>query len=119
MLWTCTVVVGSGTLQTNNMGEMVAIQQFFEQVVLACLALFSVSQATARVITGTLSENVLNWKFNICLCPIDHGIPRPFFLVVALIVACVAHLIYFLGNTQNFFVLATIVSGVPLGWSGH
>ena len=115
MLWTCTILVGSGTLQTNNMGEMVASRGFPEHVAPACLALFSVAQATARVVTGAVSEAALNWKHHSCLCFIDYGIPRTFFLVMASFLAFIAHLVLSFGNILTVFVIGSVLSGIAFG----
>lgn len=115
MLWTCTIVVGSGTLQTNNMGEMVASRHYPEALAPSCLALFSVSQATARVVTGAVSEAALNWKQHHGLCFVDYGIPRPFFLVISSALACVAHLILSFDSTEIVFVVGSVLSGVAFG----
>lgn len=115
MLWTCTMVVGSGTLQTNNIGEMVASRGFPERVAPACLALFSVSQATARVVTGAISEAALNWKHHSRSCFVEYGIPRPFFLVIASAVACLAHLILSFASEISVFVSGSIFSGIAFG----
>eukprot|EP00977_Amphora_coffeiformis_P006319 scaffold1352_cov180-Amphora_coffeaeformis.AAC.9 len=115
MLWTCTILVGSGTLQTNNMGEMVASRGFPEHVAPACLALFSVAQATARVVTGAVSEAALNWKHHHCLCFIDYGVPRTFFLVIASFLAFVAHLVLSFGNMLPIFVIGSVLSGIAFG----
>ena len=114
MLWTCTIVVGSGTLQTNNMGEMVASRGFPEQAGAACLALFSVSQATARVVTGAVSEAALNWKLQ-GSCFIDYGIPRPFFLVIASSIACLAHGVLYFADELVVFVTGSVLSGIAFG----
>lgn len=115
MLWTCTIVVGSGTLQVNNMGEMVASRGFPDQVAPACLALFSVAQATARVVTGAVSEAALSWRNHGCFCLAEHGIPRPFFLVIAASLACIAHWILSFGNLLLVFVIGSVLSGVAFG----
>lgn len=116
MLWTCTILVGSGTLQTNNMGEMVASRGFPEHVAPACLALFSVSQATARVVMGAVSEAALHWEHdNRCLPFLQHGIPRTFFLAIASLVAFVAHLVLTLGHLLPVFVMGSVLSGIAFG----
>lgn len=114
MLWTCTIVVGSGTLQTNNMGEMVASRGFPEQAAAACLALFSVSQATARVVTGAVSEAALNWKLQ-GFCFVDYGIPRPIFLVIASSLACLAHVVLYFADELVVFVTGSVLSGIAFG----
>jgi MFS family permease len=115
MLWTCTVVAGSGTLQVNNMGEMVASRGFPEHVAPACLALFSVSQATARVVTGALSEAALRWKAQYCPCFVEYGVPRPFFLVIASVLSCLAHFVLSFGNVLPVFVIGSVLSGIAFG----
>jgi len=113
MLWTTTVLVGAGTVMTNNLGEMVESLGFAEATTPAALALFSVAQAAGRVATGAVSESALNWNTR-RFC-IDNGIPRPFFLVLASCIGFMSHLILGTATHEFFFVLATSASGVAFG----
>ena len=80
MLWTTTILVGAGTVETNNMGQMVEALGFDKAVTPASLALFSVAQAFSRVMTGALSEAALHWNLSSSprrqrlLCMIDYGL---------------------------------------------
>jgi len=113
MLWTTTILVGAGTVETNNMGQMVEALGFPDDVSSASLALFSVAQAATRVATGAISESALNWNTRSCL--IDNGVPRPFFLVVASLVGFVAHLILAFAVDEIPFVFGAALSGAAFG----
>jgi len=115
MLWTTTILVGAGTVETNNMGQMVESLGFTDTVTPATLALFSVAQAAGRVMTGAVSEAALNWNTRSCF--IDIGVPRPFFLVVASLVGFVAHITLALSTNQIPFVFGTALSGAAFGMS--
>ena len=113
MLWVTTILVGSGTYKTNNMGEMVDSLGFPDAVTPAALALFSVAQALARVVTGVFSEATLHWKVDSCC--IDHGVPRPFYLVVASATAALTHFMLALSTGQVWFVIWCTLSGLSFG----
>lgn len=113
MLWTTTILVGAGTVETNNMGQMVESLGFEAQVTSASLAFFSVSQAAARVFTGSLSESALNWKTRSCC--IDNGLPRPFFLLAASLVGFVAHVILGFASSETLFVAGSALAGAAFG----
>jgi len=113
MLWTTTILVGAGTVETNNMGDMVEALGFPEAVTPASLALFSVAQAAARVATGAVSESALNWNTR-RFC-IDNGVPRPFFLIVASVVGVISHFILGLANHEFFFVVGAAFAGAAFG----
>ena len=113
MLWTTVILTGAGTVETNNMGQMVESLQFDPSITAASLAFFSVAQAASRVFTGTISESALTWNTN-AFC-ITKGIPRPFFMVVASIVGCVAHFVLGMAKTEFIFVLGVTLSGVAFG----
>jgi hypothetical protein len=113
MLWTATILVGGGTVETNNMGQMVESLQFPPVVTSASLALFSVAQAAGRVATGAVSESALNWSTNRCW--IGNGVPRPFFLVVASLLAVVAHTILAVSEDETTFVFGITLSGLAFG----
>ncbi|CAJ1952388.1 unnamed protein product [Cylindrotheca closterium] len=113
MLWTTTILVGAGTVETNNMSQMVEALDYSPDVTSASLALFSVAQALARVATGAISEAALNWKGNEWWG--YGGVPRPFFLVVASAVGIVAHAILALSVHESMFVFGVTLSGCSFG----
>ncbi|GKY93808.1 hypothetical protein MPSEU_000348000 [Mayamaea pseudoterrestris] len=113
MLWTCTLIVGSGTVETNNMGQMVEAMGFSASVAPASLALFSVAQSASRVATGTLSEAALGW--NTKRFGIDNGVPRPAFFVLASMVAFIGHGVLSVSNNEFGFVLGVTLSGIAFG----
>lgn len=113
LLWTTTILVGAGTVETNNMGEMVQSLGFADAVTPASLALFSVAQAAGRVATGAISEAALGWNTK-RFC-IDSGVPRPFFLVIASLVGFFAHFVLGLAQSEFFFVVGSALSGVAFG----
>ena len=116
MLWTTTILVGAGTLESNNMDKMVEALGFRKEVTPASLALFSVAQAAARVFTGALSENAAHWRrVHLCMGGDVGGIPRPFFLVLAAVVGLWAHIILGAARTQNVFVVGAALSGAAFG----
>lgn len=104
--WTCTVRVGSGTLMTNNMGQMVEALHFAPRTAASALALFSVAQAAARVGVGTLSDAALGW---------GKGIPRPAFLIVSTASGILAHALLAVGTSLPIFVLGVVASGMAFG----
>jgi MFS family permease len=107
MLWTTTILVGSGTYKTNNMGEMVESLGFSNALTPATLAIFSVAQAAARVVTGVSSEAALVGSWN--------G-PRPLFLVIASVISLVAHVMLAISTTSQLaFVVGCTVSGIAFG----
>jgi hypothetical protein len=114
MLWSTVILIGAGTVMTNNMGQMVEALSFPEEVTSATLALFSVAQAAARVATGALSESALNWNTR-GQCCIDNGVPRPTFLVAASIVGFVAHFSLAIATDEVPFVFAATMSGFAFG----
>jgi len=115
MLWTCIILVGSGTVMTNNMGEMVKALGFSSLVNSSSMTLFSVAQAFARVLTGSISESALQWRVS-CWGP-GTGIARPTFLVVASIIGVVAHLLLAVAKGQVEFIIGVALSGVAFGMS--
>jgi len=115
MLWTTTILVGGGTVQTNNLGQMVESLGFSDEVTPATLALFSVAQSGGRIITGAASEAALTFETR--LCCIDKGVPRPFFFVAASLAAIFAHTILAIATNQLSFVIGITLSGVAFGMS--
>jgi Major Facilitator Superfamily len=113
MLWTTTILVGAGTVVTNSVGQMVQALGLDSKVTAASLAFFSVSQAAARVLTGSLSESALGW--NTRMCCIDSGVPRPFFLLVASLVGFVAHLLLGFAQSEIAFVIGAALAGAAFG----
>ena len=111
MLWTTTILVGAGTVVTNNMGQMVESLGFAPAVTPASLALFSVAQAGSRVATGAVSEAALTW--NIRGMGME-GAPRPFFLVVASVLALVAHLLLSVASNEFLFVMGAALAGAAV-----
>jgi MFS family permease len=107
MLWTTTILVGSGTYKTNNMGEMVESLGFSDSLTPATLAIFSVAQAAARVLTGVSSEAALAGRWNV---------PRPLFLAIASVISLVAHVMLTISTTSQLaFVIGCTVSGIAFG----
>lgn len=113
MLWTTTILVGGGTVETNNLGQMVESLGFSHVVTPATLALFSVAQAGGRIITGSASEAALTFETRRCC--IVKGVPRPFFFVVSSFVTITAHTILALATDQFSFVIGITLSGVAFG----
>lgn len=113
MLWTTTILVGGGIVETNNIGQMVESLRFPPIVTSASLSLFSVAQAAGRVATGTISESALNW--NTKKCCIGRGVPRPFFLAVASLAGVIAHTILAIGKNEQLFVIGIAISGLAFG----
>ena len=113
MIWTTTILVGAGTVETNNLGQMVESLKFSSVVTPSSLALFSVAQAAGRVCTGTLSENALTWNTRMCF--VDRGVPRPFFLAIASFIGIVAHTILAISTNQASFVFGIALSGFSFG----
>jgi MFS family permease len=113
MIWSTVILVGAGTVETNNMGQMVESLRFDPSVTSAALAFFSVAQAASRVGTGALSEAALDW--NVHSFGIDRGIPRPFFMVLASVVGFIAHFILGLARTEWVFVGGVTLAGVAFG----
>ena len=113
MLWTGTMLAGGGTVETNNLGQMVESLGYSKGVVPATLALFSVAQSGGRVITGAISESAL--AYNTGSCCIDSGIPRPFWFVVASIAAVLAHTMLAVATEEVVFVVGVTLCGVAFG----
>lgn len=113
MLWSGVILAGGGTVETNNLGQMVEALGFSKVVVPATLALFSVAQSGGRVITGAISEAALNYDTRRCC--IDQGVPRPFFFVVASIAAAMAHILLATATEEIFFVFGVTLSGIAFG----
>lgn len=103
LCWTCTILVGSGTLLTNNMGQEVEAIYFPARAASGCLAMFSVSQSMSRVLCGTISE----WAASI--------LPRPFFLIVASAFGVVGHLLLAVATSRSTFVAGIVVAGMAFG----
>lgn len=111
---------------TNNMGQMVESLHLPPQTTTpAALALFSVSQAVSRVLTGAVSDWALSWnikgtssheKLNKDNEELHlEGVPRPVFLIVASVAGTLAHLFMSVTTTRNFFLLGVCFSGAAFG----
>ncbi|CAB9523117.1 Nodulin-like [Seminavis robusta] len=117
-----TMLVGAGTMLTINMGQLVQSSLSAEddqtnpqQTAAACLAMFSVSQALARVTAGAVSEAALQWKTT--LFGIRRGVPRPAFLVLSCAFAVAGHAIMAMTTSSNLllFVLGIVLTGISFG----
>jgi hypothetical protein len=113
MLWITTILAGGGTVETNNLGQMVESLGFSDVVTPATLALFSVAQSGGRIITGAASEASLNYETRRCC--IDKGVPRPFYFVAASVLAIFSHTILAIATSQALFVIGVTLSGVAFG----
>jgi hypothetical protein len=105
LLLSCTFVVGSGTMITNNMSQMVESLGFPRRATPACLSIFSVSQATARAVTGYVSDSV--WK--------QRQVPRTVFVVISTAVGMAGHLVLAFGDDRPCFVSGVILVGISFG----
>ena len=120
MAWTCVIIVGGGTVMTNNIGQMTEALGFDADLTPASLALFSAAQAASRVITGAVSEAALSWKLP-WFCGYlssgsgGEGLARPAFLVVASIVSAAAHFSLAIATTEEGFALGVTLSGIAFG----
>ena len=103
MLWTTTILVGAGTVLTNNMGQMVESLGFPDTVTAASLALFSVAQAMGRVMTGSVSEAMIKYT------------PRPLFLVFASVLGFVSHGLLGVATSEIVFVAGATLAGIAFG----
>jgi MFS family permease len=113
LLWTTILLVGGGTVETNNMGQMVESLHFHTSITSTALTFFSVAQAASRVLTGVISEAALTCNTN--LCCIQNGIPRPFFMVIASLIGFIAHLVLGIARTELIFVFGVTLSGIAFG----
>jgi hypothetical protein len=102
--WTSVILVGGGTIMTNNMGQMVEALHFSPTTTPASLALFSVAQAGARVITGAASE----WA-------LSHNIPRPAFLILGSLAGVTSHSLLAVATSEGLFVVGVVLSGAAFG----
>ena len=64
----------------------------------------------ARVVTGTLSDAALEYKTSR-----QSGIPRPFFFVVASLLAIGAHATLYMASDETTFVLSVGLAGISFG----
>jgi len=132
MAWTCVIIVGGGTVMTNNIGQMTEALGFDPDLTSASLALFSAAQAASRVMTGSISESALKWKlpwYCGCITGNGHrrrrgddgvdggyrGLPRPAFLVVASLISALSHAILSIATTEEGFAFGVTMSGVAFG----
>jgi Nodulin-like len=120
-LWVASIRVGGGTMVTNNMGQMVeSLYLPMHSTIPASLALFSVSQAVSRVVTGALSDSALSWNIHWGYTQGNiqyelQGIPRPAFLIVASCAGVMAHIFLSFTTTRNFFLLGVCLAGAAFG----
>lgn len=110
MLWVTAILVGAGTVITNNVGQMAEALDFDKAMAPASLALFSVAQSLARVVTGSVSERALDWN-----TPYWKGLARPAFLVVAASGTVCAHLLLSVARHEVTFVLGIATEGIAYG----
>lgn len=118
MAWTCVILVGGGTVMTNNIGQMTEALGFDADLTPASLALFSAAQAASRVVTGAISEAALSWNLPwFCghLSSGGKGLARPAFLVVASIISAAAHFSLAIATTEEGFALGVALSGIAFG----
>jgi MFS family permease len=87
------------------MGQMVEALGLSPTVTPAGMALFSVAQAAARVITGASSEMTLQ----------KYGWPRTVYVVFAAVIGVLAHLMMGIATSEAAFVLGAALSGVNFG----
>ena len=113
LLWTGTILVGGGIVETNNLGQMVESLRLPSIVTPASLALFSVAQSGGRVAAGALSDWALTTPTNRCC--VHRGVPRPFFLVIGSILGIVAHTILAISNEEWSFIVGIALSGLAFG----
>jgi Nodulin-like/Major Facilitator Superfamily len=124
MLFTSLVLVGAGTVITNNIGQMVESLGFEQIVTPAAMSIFSVAQAFSRIATGTISESALKWK----CCSIfsssslsssnsgrGSGIPRPFFFIIASIISCIGHFVLSIARSEFLFLIGCTLTGISFG----
>jgi len=122
MIWTCVILVGGGTVMTNNIGQMTEALGFDPAMISASLALFSAAQGASRVCTGIASELALKWHlpwyfgcFSSGGGGTAGGVPRPAFLVLASLVSAASHFILAVSTTEEAFAFGVTLSGVAFG----
>jgi len=138
LFYGCTVVVGSGTMLTNNMGAIVQSQQLSDDITSVAMSIFSVTQAISRVVTGLVSEMARNneqSKTNINRIAVANGSTaststsssksmawlgwhsRPTFVALSAFLAAVAHGVLALPNLQSsgFFLAGIAICGISFG----
>jgi len=130
MCWTCVIIVGGGTVMTNNIGQMTEALGFSADLTPASLALFSAAQGASRVMTGIASELALKWNLPwFCGCFSTAGcggggtttggggggVPRPAFLVLASLVSAASHFVLAVSTSEEAFAFGVTLSGVAFG----
>ncbi|KAL7540644.1 hypothetical protein ACHAWF_006746 [Thalassiosira exigua] len=118
MAWTFVILVGGGTVMTNNIGQMTEALGLMPDLTPASLALFSAAQGASRVMTGIASELALGWKLPSCcgcISPGARGVPRPAFLIMASLLSAAAHFVLAVSTTEGAFVFGVTLSGVAFG----
>ena len=83
---------------TINMGQMIQARGYEPRATAACLALFSVAQALARVTAGAVSEAALSWPTRIFGV---EGVPRTAFLVISCAFAVAGHGVLAIQGTDS------------------
>ena len=104
-LCTCTILVGSGTMMTNNMGQMVESLLFPPDAAAACLSIFSVSQAFSRAATGFIADAL--WQ--------RFQVPRTLLVVVATVFGMLGHLMLAVSDDRVSFVAGVLLAGIAFG----
>eukprot|EP00588_Corethron_pennatum_P032939 CAMPEP_0194341878 /NCGR_PEP_ID=MMETSP0171-20130528/91091_1 /TAXON_ID=218684 /ORGANISM="Corethron pennatum, Strain L29A3" /LENGTH=663 /DNA_ID=CAMNT_0039107379 /DNA_START=162 /DNA_END=2153 /DNA_ORIENTATION=+ len=113
MFFTFSVLGGSGTIMTNNVGQMVEALGLPPSTASAALALFSVAQAGSRVATGAVSEAAASWDVR-CWGG-GTGVPRPAFLVAASLAAAASHALLAMATGRVIFIVGVVLSGAAFG----
>ena len=107
LFWTCSILIGAGTVITNHAGQMAESLSLPPSAASSSLALFSAAQALARVITGSLSEIALQNR--------SMSVPRPAFFVIASFAGAVAHSMLATATTEYEFVFGNVLAGLAFG----
>lgn len=103
--WTLTALAGAGLIVTQNVGQMVQALEMSPAVTSTALAIFSVSNAAARVASGALSEFISR-----------RGIPRPVLLLQAALSATLAHACLAMSvNSVSQFLASIALAGAAYG----
>jgi len=109
LLWIGMILVGGGTMMTNNMAQMVESLSLWplETVTSASMSIFSVAQAISRIVTGAWSDYAL----------VHYDLPRPAFFILASLVGIVSHAILAMTPWQSQFVflVGVALAGAAFG----
>ena len=118
MAYPCVILVGGGTVMTNNIGQMTESLGFDPATTASSLALFSAAQGASRVCTGIASELALKWElpwFCGCISAGGQGVPRPAFFLLASLVSALSHFVLAVSTSEVAFTLGVTLSGVAFG----